>query len=260
MWDNHQTLRWLANALFALAALLAVFRMGAWAVNSPVFPLKELSVHGVRSVSGVSGKLTHVTREQIESAVHGKVMGNFFTVDLNATRQAFEKLPWVRVASVRRHWPQRLEVTLEEHVALARWGSLALVNTHGEVFDADVSAAGEKLPLFTGPAENSTAADVARQYAAFSRLLQPLQQPVAQVNLSPRRAWRIRLESGTVLELGREQMEARLERYVAVYQRSLAPLQRRLDYVDLRYSNGFAVRLPGAAQETPKKPGLKKAA
>ena len=256
MWDNHQTLRWLANALFALAALVVVFKVGVWAVNSPVFPLKEVSVHGVRSVSGVSGKLTHVTREQIESAVHEKVMGNFFTVDLDATRQAFEKLPWVRVASVRRHWPQRLEVVLEEHVALARWGNLALVNTHGEVFDANAkeNAADEKLPLFTGPAGSS--ADVSRQYAAFSRLLQPLQQKVAQVNLSPRRAWRVRLESGTVLELGRDQMEVRLERYVALYQRSLAPLQRRLDYVDLRYPNGFAVRLPEAAQQKP----LKKAA
>ena len=90
MWDNHQALRWLANALFALVALLVIFNIGAWAVNSPVFPLKELSVRGVHGVSGVSGKLTHVTREQIESAVHGKVTGNFFTVDLDATRQAFE--------------------------------------------------------------------------------------------------------------------------------------------------------------------------
>lgn len=253
MWDNHQALRWLANALFALVGLLVVFKIGAWAVNSPGFPLKELSVRGVH---GVNGKLTHVTREQIESAVHGKVMGNFFTVDLNATRQTFEALPWVRTASVRRHWPQRLEVQLEEHVALARWSNLALVNTYGEVFEVAMDAADEKLPLFTGRAESS--ANIAQQYAAFSKLLLPLQQKITQVSLSPRHAWRIQLEGGTVLELGREQMNARLERYVAVYDRSLAPLRRRLDYVDLRYSNGFAVRLPGAAQETSKK--LKKAA
>jgi len=256
MWDNHQALRWLANALFALVALLVVFKMGSWAVNSPVFPLKELSVRGVH---GVNGKLTHVTREQIESAVHGKVTGNFFTADLDATRQAFEKLPWVRAASVRRHWPQRLEVQLEEHVVLARWGDLALVNSYGEVFEVAMDATDEKLPLFTGPAESS--ANIARQYAAYSKLLLPLQQKIAQVNLSPRHAWRIRLEAGTVLELGREQMDARLERYVAVYDRSLAPLQQRLDYVDLRYPNGFAVHLPGAeaTQQKPRKSELKKA-
>ena len=62
-----------------------------------------------------------------------------------------------------------------------------------------------------------------------------------------------------MLELGREQMNTRLERYVAVYDRSLAPLQRRLDYVDLRYSNGFAVRLPGAetTQQKPRKSELR---
>lgn len=255
MWHNHHTLHLLANLLFALAAIAATYTIGSWVVNSSVFPLKQVSVSGINSGNG---ELKHVIREQIDKVVRSKIAGNFLTVDLDATRDAFEKLPWVRVAGVRRHWPQSLEVTLEEHVAVARWGSEALVNTHGEVFDGTVTTVEGGLPVFIGPPESSF--DMARQYAAFSRLLQPLRQNIAQLNLSPRRAWRIHLENGTVLELGRDQMEARLARYVLAYDRSLAQLNQQLAYVDLRYSNGFAVRMPETSQQEPRKPNLKKAA
>ncbi|MDQ3186431.1 MAG: cell division protein FtsQ/DivIB [Pseudomonadota bacterium] len=233
MWDNHQALDLFASSLVALVALAAMYAMGHWAVNLPVFPVKEVSVG---SING-SGELKHVTREQIAGAVRSEFMGSFFTVDLDTTCDAFRKLPWVRIASARRQWPQSLEVTLEEHVALARWGSTALVNTHGEIFNA---ASDERLPVFDGPEESSR--DMVRQYAIFSKLLRPLQQSIEQINLSPRRAWRVHLENGTILELGREQMEARLERYAQVYDRSIAQLNQQLSYVDLRYPNGFAVR------------------
>ncbi|SCY26315.1 cell division protein FtsQ/DivIB [Nitrosospira sp. Nsp13] len=234
MWDNHQALDLLANTLFVLVALMVAYTASQRALSLPVLPVKALSVNGS---SDGSGKLKHVTREQIESAVHSEYIGSFLTLDLNTMRQAFGKLPWVRVASVRRHWPQSLEVTLEEHVALARWGSDALVNTHGETFNA---ASDEVLPVFDGPTGSSH--DMVRQYAVFTELLRPLQQRIEQMNLSPRRAWRVHLDNGTVLELGREQMESRMARYVLAHDHSIARLNRQLSYVDLRYPNGFAVR------------------
>jgi cell division protein FtsQ len=164
-------------------------------------------------------------------------MGNFLTVDLEAVRNTFGKLPWVRAARVRRVWPQSLEVMLEEHVALARWGDAALVSRHGEIFNA---ASEEQLPLFEGPEESSI--EMVRQYRAFSRLLRPLEQNIDYMKLSPRHAWRVRLENGTMLELGREQTEARLERYVLAHVRGAFAFDQRLSYVDLRYSNGFAAR------------------
>src|SRR5690348_1610955 len=244
MWDNHQMLGSLANALFALAALIAAYFLSKWVINLPILPLKAVSVsssdHGGPSGSpgpGRHGGFKHVRREQIEDAVHGQVMGNFLTVDLEAVRNTFGKLPWVRAARVRRVWPQSLEVMLEEHVALARWGDAALVSRHGEIFNA---ASEEQLPLFEGPEESSI--EMVRQYRAFSRLLRPLEQNIDYMKLSPRHAWRVRLENGTMLELGREQTEARLERYVLAHVRGAFAFDQRLSYVDLRYPNGFAAR------------------
>ncbi|MEE8617708.1 MAG: cell division protein FtsQ/DivIB [Nitrosomonadaceae bacterium] len=237
----------LANGLFTLVALIAAFAIGLSVVNLPIFALKEVSVGGI---SSFDEEFKHVTREQINSLIRSEVVGSFFTVDLDTISNAFEKLPWVRVANVRRHWPQSLEVTLEEHIALARWGNFALVNTYGEVFNAVTD---KRLPAFTGPEESSQ--EVARQYAVFRKILQPLQQNITQVDFSPRRAWRIHTENGIVLELGREQVEARLGLYVSAHDHVISQFKKQFTYVDLRYPNGFSVRMLEANRQHLRKPG-----
>jgi cell division protein FtsQ len=230
MWDKPQLLLWVANLLYALAALLLAYAVLFLVVHLPVFPLREVKV---------DGQLTHVTREQVQLIVKRELKGNFFTLDLEQAKGAFQKLPWVRSVSVRRRWPDRLEVAVEEHVALARWGGMALVNTRGELFGA---ASGSDLPVFIGPGGSEK--ELAQRYGQFRQALAPLGLAPSQVVLSPRRAWQLRLDNGLTVELGREQVEPRLAKFVRVYGQTLAKLDRPVQYVDLRYPNGFAVRMP----------------
>ena len=232
MWDKPGLLNAVANLLFAGALMLATYGTGLFIVRQPVFALHELRV---------SNSLIHVTSDQIEEVAGQDIAGNFFTLDLERLRTGFERLPWVRSADVRREWPDRVNVTLEEQVPLARWGNDALVNIHGEVFAAAYDGV---LPVFIGP-DAASAKEIAVQYDYFRRALAALDDAPAQVQMSLRRAWRLQLTSGLTLELGRDDIEARLDRFVAAYARTVGQLPHRPDYVDLRYSNGFAVRVPG---------------
>lgn len=240
MWDNADMLNGCANALYALAAAALIAAGVYTAVHSPLLPLRQLVLQG---------DLAHVTRAQAEGAARAGAAGTFLSVDLDAVRRAFESLPWVRKVEVRRVWPDRLQVSIEEHVALARWGVDAqarrLVNIHGEVFAGD-SPDAVSLPQFSGPA--GSAQEVARHYAAFRQVLAPLEFEPRQVLLSPRYAWQLRLSNGLTLELGRDQLKEpvlqRLTRFVAFYPQTLGSLNRRLEYVDLRYPGGFALRVP----------------
>ena len=229
MWDRPDRLNRITNALLALSALLIAY--GAlWAVvRFPAFALRE--VH-------VVGEARHITRTQVEGIVRSEIKGTFFTLNLQQVRGAFEKLPWVREVNLRRRWPARLEVNIVEHVPLARWGTQALVNTHGEVFQAAYDG---KLPIFSGPP--GTSKEIAIQYDFFRRHLAPLGQPVF-VQLTARRAWQVKLDAGPTIAIGREDIEARLARFLEVHERTIGALKRRIDYVDLRYANGFAVRIP----------------
>ena len=224
MWNKPQQLNLISGALFFVSFLLVMYGALHYVLHLPKFNLRAVQLTAVPR---------QVDATQIEAVVRNELRGNFFTVDLEATQRAFEKLPWVRTASVRRQFPWRLEVDLEEHVALARWNGAELVNTHGEVFVAQTT---QELPLFSGQSEN--AAEVAQMYRKFSQQLAPLQQQIIQINLSPRRAWQLRLNSGLLLKLGREQTQERMQRFVAAYP---SGIRSEAQYLDLRYRNGFAV-------------------
>jgi cell division protein FtsQ len=230
MWDKPAVMLWIANLLYALAAVLLLYGVLFVVIHLPIFPLREVKV---------SGELQHVNREQLRLIVSRHLQGNFFTLDLEKARDAFQKLPWVRNVSVRRRWPDKLEVTIEEHRELARWGNIALVNTHGELFHA---ASDKELPVFYGPGDGVR--EVAENFAVYGELLKPTGMKIAQLALSPRRAWQIGTDTGMVIELGREKVIERLTKFVAVYGQTLGALGVQVRYADLRYPNGFAVRLP----------------
>jgi cell division protein FtsQ len=235
MWGDPRLLNAIANALFAMALALVVYAAGTALAHSRVFSLRAIRVQS---------ELSHVNRGQIVEALQGRVSGTFFTVDLEAIRSMFEGIPWVRRAEVRRHWPDGLEVKLEEQVALARWGQEGqLVNVHGELFVGQTEL---NLPLLAGPTGSER--EVARRYAVFRDLLAPLALDPRTVALSQRRSWQLKLSNGLTVQLGRDNekdpTQARLARFVDVYPRTIGQLGRRLDYADLRYPNGFALRVP----------------
>jgi cell division protein FtsQ len=233
MWDNAPLLRAVANYLIGLSVILVMIGTTRYILQLDMFRLNSvLLVEAPKQIPP----------EQIKRLVAEQIKGNFFTVDLNKTRTAFEQLPWVRKVSVRRKFPWSLEVALEEQVALARWNGTELVNAYGEIFD---DKTGQVLPAFYGQA--NTAPQMTSLYKTFSKTLLPLKQTITQVSLSPRFAWQLRLNNGIVLELGREHMQQRLERFVEVYSYSLSTLSQPVTHIDLRYQNGFAVYLPSGA-------------
>jgi cell division protein FtsQ len=227
MWDNAPLLRSIANGLFAISLVLVSYGAVRYVLHLPVFALRTVEL---------TRAPRHVSVELLQRVVHRQLRGNFFTVDLEKTRRAFEALSWVRSASVRRKFPCSLEVDLEEQVPLATWNGTDLVNTHGEVFGGISTQA---LPVFTGQPDTSLL--VTQMYAALNAELLPIRQQIAQISLSPRYAWQVKLDNGLVLELGREQVQQRLARFVAAYADSVAARVHQVKHVDLRYRNGFAV-------------------
>ncbi len=224
-----------AGILAGLAALAACLGAAYWLLLPERFPVNRIEV---------KGSLERTTRSEIEAALP-RGPGNFFIADLAELRAAAERLPWVRRVSVRRVWPDRIALEVEEHVALARWGTgeekRALVSVLGERFAGRTDQA---LPAFVGPA--GAEAEMAHRYRRFAAIVAPLGVAVERVVLSPRRAWQLRLDNGLHLMLGRDAdlAEARLQRFVAVHEATLKNIERQHDYVDLRYPNGFALRVP----------------
>ncbi|HYG55954.1 MAG TPA: cell division protein FtsQ/DivIB [Burkholderiales bacterium] len=232
MWGNARLLNMAAGFFVGIALLIFVIVGLTLLWRSAAFPVKRIQI---------KASLKNTAYEEVEAAARARISGNFFALSPAEVRAGVERLPWVRRASVRRVWPDQIDIALEEHVALARWGDDALVNTFGERFAAQSDLA---LPTFLAPSGSER--EVARRYARFMAVAAPLESPVERVVLTARYAWQLRLANGLTLMLGRDAdlAEDRLRRFVEVYPVTLKTIQKKHEYVDLRYPNGFALRVP----------------
>lgn len=191
-------------------------------------------------VVGVDGEMAHLDRHRLEEAVAEAVDGSFFSVDLDRIRGQLEQLPWIESASVRRVWPDTLQVRVVEQVPLAYWGDDGLVSQQGQVFRP------ERLPKLAGLAvlqgADERAPGITREYLRMRTLLGTTGLYLQQVSVDARQSWRLQTTNGVVLNLGRREVMPRLTRFVQLYPYLRRQANRLPEMVDLRYTNGFTVR------------------
>lgn len=217
--------------LLGLAALASVGAAAAlWLAEPDNLPLRTVRVQGA---------MYHVTPQEVQAAVLPYAQAGFLHIDINAVRAALEQLPWVHSVQVRRAWPDVLLVQLREQQVLARWADGGLVNPEGNVFRPLEPVAATDLPVLRGP--QGTSVMVTAQFIELQRALLPLQLTISEVAMDERRAWKLVLENGLELMLGRNEHPARMERFVRAWPRILGPRSATVARIDLRYTNGFAV-------------------
>jgi cell division protein FtsQ len=249
MWHDVRALNAAASTLLA-ATLLAAIASGVWWLSQrPMFTLRTVKVESMYGMD-----LKHVNELTVRNSVLGKLRGNFFTTNLEQVRTTFEAVPWVRRATVRREWPDRLVVEVEEHEALGTWGEGRLLSVKGDVFTANLAEADDdhELPAFTGPAGSEK--EVLARFAELRAWFAPVKLVPQALSLSSRYAWTVKLDNGMSVELGREPnknaIRERVQRLVGVYPQLVARLQEgRIDTIDMRYPNGLA--LSSAALNVP---------
>lgn len=241
MWDNPRLLNRISAALFLLAGL-AAGAVATRAITEGLFPFRHVTVLGAQ----------HTETQRAMTGVVRSLAGGFFTLDLDATRLAFEAVPWVRQATVRRLWPNRLLVRVQERVPVAAWNGQRVLDTHGELFDVRPWAG---LPRIHAPAGMER--EVARRLADFQTILTPDGWRIEALQVSPRRAWRMALRGRPLtpapsaeamatpavvsLELGREKLSERVRRFVLFHAAAVASVGEITQF-DLRYPNGFAAQ------------------
>ncbi len=245
MWQDVKALNALSNALL-VAALLALLASGLWwLAQRPMFTLKTIRVEGVADMP-----LRRVNALTIRAGAVPRIKGNFFTADLDAVRGAFESVPWVRKATVRREWPDTLIVSIEEHRALGTWGDEGrLLSVKGDVFTANLAEAEDDGDLLEFDGPDGSEKEVVARFAQFSDWFAPIKQVPEAVALSNRYAWTVKLDNGITVQLGRADGDAtlkeRIARLVSVYPQLMERLQGKIENIDLRYPNGLALKADG---------------
>ena len=252
LWNHSDRMQKVSRFLMRCFAIMMLIGVLVWLSQRPVFSLRQVVIEPVTGQT-----LRHINKPIVKQQVLETVQGNFFSVRLEDVKRGFESMPWVRHANVRRVWPNGLVVSIEEQKPFGIWGgaeSHTLMNTHGELFTGRVTEVSEDVRLvdFSGPEDAGK--EVMSLYEKARNWFKPWGAEVTSLALTERYAWHIKLSNGMKVEFGRdeessdknltEERVARLFKYWPQVQEKWA---NRVDAVDLRYANGFAVHLASAS-------------
>lgn len=223
-----------SRSFFKLSFLLLLVSIFIWGwiklTNPETFPIEHVQI---------KGEYPRVNREALRQTILPFVDNGLIKLDKTGLQDRLLQLPWVATAIVKRVWPNKILVTLTEQKPIARFGKNILLNAEGDVFNVNVDTIPEGLPLFVGPSDQKKL--MIQAYQAIEQVLAQLNRKITILTLDTQQFWRLQLDNGIVLLIGKIDPLPRLQRFVAVYPQVIGTKAATIDYVDLRYSHGIAV-------------------
>jgi cell division protein FtsQ len=224
------------HSVFLVISLLVL--TGIYGFNalkeSNSFPIKKVRVIGLR----------HLEREDVRQTLEPLVTRGFFSVNVEYIRDRLEQMPWVSEIIVKRGWPDVVDVTVIEKKAIARWNNENLLSTDGSLFAPKESTYPGGLAEFVGPDGHHVF--MLKYFVDINRILIPLHAKISYLELTPYLTWKLQLDNGMVLRVGHNDILTHLTHFVKVYPKIIGDRAHDVEYVDLRYPNGMAVRWKNA--------------
>jgi len=194
------------------------------------FPIKEVKVAGIQ----------HVTQQDIQRLLIPLVKKGFFGVNVAHIKESLLQFAWIENVSVRRIWPNQLLVQVTEKNPLARWNETKLLSTSGQIFSPSKQSYPLDLPLFVAPEGEQL--QLVHYYEKMNTVLLPLRVKITRVELTAGRTWGLTLDNGIKLRIGQKDSLTRVADFVRVYPKIIGDREQDVEYIDLRYANGLAVR------------------
>ena len=243
-WHAPNLMNRIAGSLMGISIAALVLLIGIWMANRPVFVVKRVIVDSPK------GELKYVSASQVHDAVAEALNGTTLSADLTAIHRALQAIPWVKSVSVRRIWPNRLLVRIEEQRAVGAWSRGFLMNGYGEVFPGLKEDHTEMCTLATLSGPVGSEQLVLRRARELQEWIAPAGMSLAALRLSDQYAWTAVLSGGMTLDLGRDALATSTQERVRMFVKTQPWLSQRLSlegapkvvYADLRYATGYAFR------------------
>ncbi len=220
--------------LFAVGIVLSTYQLSLQLLDREISSIE------------ISGPLQRVTAMNIEAAISAEIDAGFVGADIDRMQEQIVALPWIDQARVARRWPSRISITVTEQVPAAVWGESGLLNTRGELFVTESRHVPAELPRLSGPDAHS--AEVAARYLAVRDQLIPVGLDVRRVHLDARGSWDMTLSNGIEVRLGRRDVAERTDLFLEIVADIITSRAMEIEYVDMRYGNGFTIGWKGGSQ------------
>ena len=209
------------------------------AITSGYFWIQNPGNLTIKSVE-VTGDLSVLNKKQLQPIIESYAKTNLYLLDVDGLEKKIESNPWVHSASMTHVWPDKLTVRIYEQQPVAYWGDKAMLAENGEIIKAVLAEKSNDLPLLYSPENKGR--NMATGFLKIRKMMKGFPVKLVEFKEDARGSWKIKLENGMTLKVGREHQEKRLKRFMVAYQESLKDVVEKISVVDLRYTNGLAVK------------------
>jgi|GEM_PF-1036107 len=204
-----------------------------------IFNLSSSKVFPVRRVV-VEASFQHISQQTLRNTIIPYIKKSFFLVSIKELRTVLLKLPWSFEVTVRRVWPDKLLVKIEEQKIVARWNSNALLNSNGKIFIPPKMLVINNLPLLTGSDDQVDM--IWRYYLDANKFLYPMEFYVVRMDLLPSKDVKILLNNGVLIIITSDNFVMNIDSFVKNYSQIIKGKKDQVQSIDFRYNNGFAVK------------------
>lgn len=225
---------WL-NRKFATGVFVTLLAIALYWVSGPIAKIFERPIKSVV----VEGDFNFITKERATELISNEINGDFLQLDLMQLKHALLTDPWVESVTLNRRWPDTLVVKISEQKPIARWGD-GFLNQRGEIVRIDEANKLVGLPWLQG--NEADAIEILQQYQDLSQILRSRGLEVLALKCDNKKSWRLTIKNHVEIALGRDQVMEKIRRFVTVYDTQLSSVWTDVKAIDLRYSNGVAVR------------------
>jgi len=265
-WERLPTttltpLFWVKNILIIGLSLSLTGTLLLWLLEPHTLPLTKVQIEGT---------LINIDPQDLQAVVSRVTLGGLLSLDVAAVRRVLLSIPWIQDVRIYRRWPDTLLIQIQEREAVASWYDKAIVDPKGHLFVVPThwlknrpvkGKDGSDLPRFKGP--SGSVKLILERYYPLTKLIQSAGLKIKELGYDSRQAWYMVLNQGIHLQLGRGDSEAQVQRFLQVYQRIITPFaslcakaetrsplcqnpseNNLITQIDLRYTNGVAVRKP----------------
>ncbi|MGQ0621276.1 MAG: cell division protein FtsQ/DivIB [Panacagrimonas sp.] len=212
------------------ALVLAAIALAAWMAFPRDLALTQLQLRG---------DFERLRAEDVRTAAEPFLDSGFFATDLAGIRDTVAALPWVTRVRVERQWPGAVTVRAWEREPFARWNESDLLDTEASVFTPRAADIPSGLPQLGGTRGNES--EVAQAWQRIAPALHDTPLKLAGLQVDARGEWTARTAGGIELRFGQVFPDERLPVLTGAARRTLEGRWVDVKYIDLRYTNGFAV-------------------
>ena len=156
---------------------------------------------------------------------------SFFNINMDYLKNAIEKVDWVRNVNIRRSYPNKVIIFLEEYKPVALWNNNFYISDNGEIFSANKIK--KKLPNISSFTNRNIIIFEYFSLISDGILNNKIDEKIYQIKENEIRSLTVLFASNIAVKFGSKNIKERIDIFFKAYKTLNSSDLKKIRYIDM---------------------------